>query len=86
MSGGISPFILHLETKYGWIVSLTSRPLYFRRNHLGRLPSIKRLGGSQIRCGLSGKNSLLSLPEIENWIVQPVAQSLHLLSYVQRRR
>jgi hypothetical protein len=57
-SGGIAPRILDLGTRWRWVVSFTSRPLY----HKGKnpwYPLDRRLGGPQSRSGRGGeeKNS-----------------------------
>jgi hypothetical protein len=57
-SGGIAPRILDLGTRWRWVASLTSRPLY-PQGKSPWYPLDKRLGGPQSRSGCDGeeKNS-----------------------------
>jgi len=75
-SGGIAPLILNLGTRWRWVVNFTPRQLYFRE--ISRYLLNKRLG-----CPPSWRKqkNLLPIPGFECHIVQPVAQSLYLLSY-----
>jgi hypothetical protein len=52
-SGGIALRILNLDTRWRWVVSFTSRPLY------PRYPVDRRLGGPQRRCGREGEEKRL---------------------------
>jgi hypothetical protein len=49
-SGGIVPRILHLSTRWRWVVSFTPLPLYPQGKIL-RYPLDRRLGGPQSRVG-----------------------------------
>jgi hypothetical protein len=73
-SGGIVPRILHLGTRFRWVVSFTPRPIYPQRKSTW-YPLDRRLGGSQSRSGRGGeeKNSQ-SLPGFEPRIIQRIAQ------------
>jgi hypothetical protein len=68
-SGGIAPRILHLGTRWRWVVSFVPQPFY------RRYPSNRRLGGSQSRSGhdVDEKNSQPQ-PGLEPPTIQPVAQ------------
>jgi hypothetical protein len=57
-SGGIAPRIFDLSTRWRWVVSFTTRPLYPQRKN-PRYPLDRRLGGPRSRSGCSGeeKNS-----------------------------
>jgi hypothetical protein len=74
MSRGIAPRFLDLGTRWRWVVSFTSMPLY-RQGKSPWYPLYRRLGGPQSRSGRGGeeKNSL-SLPGLEPSIIQLVAQ------------
>jgi hypothetical protein len=73
-SGGITPRILDLGTRWRWMVSFTPRPLYPPGNSPW-YPFDIRLGGPQSPSGYGGeeKNSQ-PLPGLEPPINQPVAQ------------
>jgi hypothetical protein len=73
-SRSIAPRILHLGTRWRWVVSFTARPLYSQR----KSPCYqldRRLGGPQSRSVRSGeeKNSQ-PLPGLEPPIIQLVTQ------------
>lgn len=77
----IAPLVPNFRARWKWIVSFTSRPLYYRGNNPcyrlnRRLNVSKRLSGR-----LGEEINLLPLPEIESRIVQPVALTLYLLRY-----
>jgi len=50
VSRRISPLILNIGTRWMWVVRSRSRSLYSRTEN-PRIPSSRRLGGTQIRCG-----------------------------------
>jgi len=53
-SGSIDPHILNVSTRWRWVVSFTTWPLY----HWGKEPLYsldRRLGGAQIWSGCGGK-------------------------------
>jgi hypothetical protein len=74
-SGGTDPRILDLGTKWRWMVSFTTRPLYAQ----GKSPCYpldKRLGGAQNRCGHGGEEkNFQPLPGLEPPIIHTVAQN-----------
>jgi hypothetical protein len=83
-SGGIIPRILDLDTRWRWVVSFTPRPFY-PQGKSPQYPVHRKLGGGP-RVGLDTavKRKVPSLRLGSNPrtpIVQPVAQSLHRLSY-----
>jgi hypothetical protein len=68
-SRGIAPRIFDLGTRWRWVVSFTTRPLY-PQGKRPWYPLDRRLGGSQSRSGCGGEENNSQLrPEI-----QPVAQ------------
>jgi hypothetical protein len=73
-SGGITPCILDLGTRWRWVVSFTPRPLYLQGKSPW-YPLDRKLDGPQSRPGRGGeeKNSQ-PLPGLEPPIIQPVAQ------------
>jgi hypothetical protein len=73
-SGGTALSILDLGTRWRWVVSFTTRPLYPQRKSLW-YPLDRRLGGPQSRPGYGGeeKNSQ-PLPGLEPPMIQPVVQ------------
>jgi len=82
-SGGIAPRILHLGTRWRWIVNFTPRPLY----PVGKSPCYpldRRLSGSQSRFGHGGeeKNSQ-PLPELEPPIIEPIISFKILNQWLQ---
>jgi hypothetical protein len=74
VSGCIAPRILDLGTRWRWVVSFTTRPLYSQGKSRW-YPLYRRLGGTQSRSGSGGeeKNSQ-PLPGLEPPIIQPVDQ------------
>jgi hypothetical protein len=56
--------ILDVVTRWKWVVSFMTRPLYFQRKS-PRFPLDKRQGGPQTRSGRCGRKSLWALPGIE---------------------
>jgi hypothetical protein len=75
-SGGIAPCILHLGTRWRWVVSFTPRPLYPQgKNPL--YPLDKTLGEPKNSSGHGGEEkSSQPLPEIEPWNPNHPASSL----------
>jgi hypothetical protein len=73
-SGGTSPRILDLGTKWKWMVSFTPQPFY-PQGKSPCYPLDRRLGGLQIRSGRGGeeKNSQL-LSGLKPPIIHPAAQ------------
>jgi hypothetical protein len=73
-SGGITPRILDLGTRWRWVVSFTPQLIY-PQGKSPWYPLDRRLGGPQNRSGRAGeeKNSQ-PLPGLEPQIIQPVAQ------------
>jgi hypothetical protein len=69
-SGDIAPRILHFGTRWKWVVSFTSRPLYPQEKSPW-CPLDRRLGGSQSRYG---RGDSQPPPGLELTIIQPVAQ------------
>jgi hypothetical protein len=73
-SGDIAPHILHLGTRWRWVVSFTSRPLY-SQGKSPWYPLDRRLGGLQSRSGRGGEEvNSQPLPGLEPPIIQPVVQ------------
>jgi hypothetical protein len=73
-SGGIAPRILHLGTRWRWVVGFTPRPLY-PQGETPWYPLDMRLAGTQSRSGRGGKKkNSQPLPGLELPIIQPVAQ------------
>jgi hypothetical protein len=71
--GGTDPHILNLGIIWRRVVSFTTRALYPR----GRNPKLdRRLGGTHRRSGRGGEEKKSS-----PLVVQPVTQSVYLLSY-----
>jgi hypothetical protein len=65
-SGGLAPRILNLGARWGWIVSFTLHPLFFRGN-FPRYSMDRRLGGPQCRCGRGGEEKYSQpLPRVEH--------------------
>jgi hypothetical protein len=75
-----SSTFLDLGTRWRWVVSFTSLPLY-PRGYRPRYPLDRRLGGPQSQSGLCGEEKNLTLPGIEPGRSSP---SLFRLSYVVR--
>jgi hypothetical protein len=73
-----SSTILDLGSRWRWVVSSTTPPLYPRRKR-PRCPLDRRLGGPQSRSGRCGvEKDLFPLPRIEK---RPSSPSLYRLSY-----
>jgi hypothetical protein len=75
-SGGKAPRILDLGTRWRWVVSFTTRPLY-PQGKIPWYPLYRRLGGPQSRSGHGGEEKIPSSRRESNPrtpIVQPVAQ------------
>jgi hypothetical protein len=72
---GVAPLNLNLGTRWGWVVSCRSGPLY----HRVRTPDTHpRVGWVGSRAGLYvsvERNISYPLPGFETWTVQPIAQS-----------
>jgi hypothetical protein len=82
-SGNTAPCILNLGSGCMWMVSFTYRP----SNAWGttpRYPLDRKLGGPQSRSGHSGgeETKILAAAGERTPVTQPVAQSLHWLSYL----
>jgi hypothetical protein len=60
-SGGTAPRILDLDTRWRWVVSFTTRPLYLQGKSTW-YPLDSRLGGPQSRSGRGGKEKNSQLP------------------------
>jgi hypothetical protein len=60
-SGGIASRILDLGTRWRWVVSFTSRPLY-PQGKSPRYPLDRKLGGPQSRSGRGGQEKNSHLP------------------------
>jgi hypothetical protein len=73
-SGGISPRILDLGTRWRWVVGFTPRAaLPTGKEPL--VPVSRRLGGLQSRSGRDGEEKVSQpLPGLESPIIQPVVQ------------
>jgi hypothetical protein len=73
-SGGVTPRILNVGTRWSWVVSFTPRPLY-PQGKIPWYPVDRRLGGPQNRSGRGGEEkNCQTLPGLEPPIIQPVAQ------------
>jgi hypothetical protein len=73
-SGCIAPRNLDLGTRWRWVVSFTTQPLYLQGKSPW-YPFDRRLGGPQSRSGRGGEEeSSKPLPELEPPIIQPIAQ------------
>jgi hypothetical protein len=68
-SGGIAPDILDLGTRWRWVVSFTTRPLYPQ----GKSPRYP-LGGLQGRCGRGGENK--NSTKVQSLYVSEMLQKL----------
>jgi hypothetical protein len=82
-SGGTAPRILDLGTRWRWVVSFTTRPLY-PQGKTPWYPFNRRLGGPRSRSGRGGEEKNTQPRRESNRrtpIVQPLAQSLYRLSY-----
>jgi hypothetical protein len=68
-SGGIAPRIIHLGTRWAWVVSFTPRPLYPQKKG-PRYPLGRKLGGPQSwsRRGGEEKNSQSPPGNLQNTI------------------
>jgi hypothetical protein len=79
-SGCIGPGILHLGTRWRWVVSFTPLPLY-PQGKSPWCPLDRRLGGPQSRSGhgREEKNSQ-PLPGLEPPIIKPVVQILSFIN------
>jgi hypothetical protein len=53
-----NPHFLDLGSRWRWVVSITSRPLFYRLKN-PRYPLDTRLGGPQSRCGRHGEEKIL---------------------------
>jgi len=64
-SGGTAPRIISFGSRWTWVVSFTSLPLYLRGKS-SRYPLDRRLDRSQSCCGRSGEDrKSLPLPGID---------------------
>jgi hypothetical protein len=73
-SGGITPRILDLGTRWRSVVSFTHRPLYPQGKNAW-YPLDRRLGGPQSRSGRCGEEKIPQpLPGLKHQIIKPVAQ------------
>jgi hypothetical protein len=61
VDGSIAPCILDLDTRSGWVVRFTPRPLYPRGNSI-LYPLDRKLGGLQSQSGRGGKENKFSAP------------------------
>jgi len=77
-----STYIHDLSTRWRWLVSFASRPLYHRGKSQW-YPMDRRLGGLQSRCRHSGSEERkIHAPTVNlTPVVQTVAQPLYCLSY-----
>jgi hypothetical protein len=72
-SGGISPRIFYLGTRWTGVVIFMPRPLY-PQGKSPWYPLDRRLGGLQSRSGRGGEEkNFQTLPGLETPIIQPVA-------------
>jgi len=75
----LPPLTLNLSTRWRRMVNA---PVTLPRRKQSRYPLHRRLGEPPIRSARLGKEAnIFPLPEIEPRIFQPVAKSLHWLSY-----
>jgi hypothetical protein len=80
-SGGITPRILDLGTRWRWLVSFRPRPPYPQRKS-PYYPLNRRLGGPQSRSGHSGKEkNSQPLPGLEPPIIQWYTTELSVYSF-----